>query len=46
MSYGTAYRLAKKGGDNGLSFLGWLWIIQLATVVPGLGIYLYIKNKE
>jgi len=45
-SYGTAYRLAKAGGDNGVSLWGWLFLMQLASLIPGLGIYLWFKYKD
>jgi len=45
-SYGTAYRLAKTGGDNGVSLFGWLWLMQLASLIPGLGIYLWFKYRD
>jgi len=44
-SYGTAYRLAKTGGDNGVSLYGWLLVLGLASMVPGLGLYLWNKNR-
>lgn len=46
LSYGTAYRLTKKGGDNGASLFGWMFALNLASIVPGLGIYLWYKYKE
>ena len=45
LSYGTAYRLAKTGGDNGVSLYGWLFVMNLAAAVPGLGIYLWQKYR-
>ena len=45
LSYGTAYRLAKTGGDNGVSLYGWLFVMNLASAIPGLGIYLWNKYK-
>ena len=45
-SYGTAYRLTKNGGDNGVSLFGWMLIINLASIIPGLGIYLWFKYKD
>jgi len=44
-SYGTAYRLAKTGGDNGVSLYGWLLLMSLASLIPGLGIYLWSKYR-
>ena len=46
MGYGTAYRMTKRGGDNGVALFGWMIVFALAASVPGLGIYLWIKNKE
>ena len=46
MGYGTAYRLTKKGGDNGVALFGWVFVISLASLIPGLGIYLWVKNRE
>ena len=46
LSYGTIYRLTKKGGDNGVALFGWFIVIGLASAVPGLGIYLYVKNRD
>ncbi len=46
LSYGTAYRLTKNGGDNGVSLFGWFFVLNLASMVPGLGIYLWFKYKD
>ena len=46
LSYGTAYRLTKKGSDNGVSLFGWLFLLSLASMIPGLGIYLWFKYKD
>lgn len=46
LSYGTAYRLTRRGGDNGVTLFGWMIVMQFANIVPGLGIYLYIKHKD
>jgi hypothetical protein len=46
LSYGTAYRLTKNGGDNGVSLFGWLFVLSLASAIPGLGIYLWDKYKD
>ena len=43
---GTAYRLTKNGGDNGVSLFGWLFLLELASLIPGLGIYLWFKYSE
>ncbi|MCL1809816.1 MAG: zinc ribbon domain-containing protein [Clostridiales bacterium] len=45
-AYGTGYRLAKKGGDNGISLFGWLFVLQLAAMVPGLGIFLWVNYRD
>ena len=45
LSYGTAYRLAKMGGDNGVSLYGWLFVMSLTSAIPGLGIYLWHKYR-
>ena len=45
-SYGTAYRLTKRGGDNGVSLFGWLFVMNLAALVPGLGIWLWFRYKD
>ena len=46
MSYGTAYRLTKKNGDNGVSLFGWMLLYSFISMVPGLGIYLWVKSKD
>lgn len=46
LAFGTAYRAAKRGGDNGVSLFGWLIVYSLAAFVPGLGVYLWSKGKE
>ncbi len=45
-AYETAYRRTKIGGDNGVALYGWMIVYSLAAVVPGLGIYLWYKNKN
>jgi len=45
LGYGTAYRLTKMGGDNGISLYGWMLLMGLAAMVPGLGIWLYRKYR-
>ena len=45
-AYGTAYRAAKKGGDNGVALFGWLLVYGLAAMIPGLGYYLWRKSKK
>ncbi len=44
--YGTAYRLTKSGSDNGVSLFGWMIVMGLAAMVPGLGIYLWNKYRD
>ena len=46
MGYGTAYRLTKTGGDNGIALFGWMFVMSLAAIIPGLGIYLWYKYKD
>ena len=46
LNYGTAYRLTKKGGDNGVALFGWMLLMGFASVVPGLGFYLWHKYRE
>jgi hypothetical protein len=45
-AYGTAYRYTKNGGDNGVALFGWLLLFGLASIIPGLGIYLWYKSKK
>ncbi len=45
-AYGTAYRLTKRGGDNGIALFGWMLLMIFASIIPGLGIYLWAKNKD
>ena len=45
LSYGTAYRATKRGGDNGVALFGWFIVYELASLIPGLGIYLYMRSK-
>ena len=46
LGYGTAYRLTKNGGDNGVALFGWLFLMMWAAAIPGLGFYLWHKYKE
>ncbi len=46
LAYGTAYRLTKNGGDNGVSLFGWFFLLELASLIPGLGIYLWFKYRD
>lgn len=45
-AYGTAYRLTKRGGDNGVALFGWILVMGLAAIIPGLGIYLWVRNRN
>ena len=45
-AYGTAYRLTKKGGDDGVALFGWFFVMELASCIPGLGIYLWFKYRR
>ena len=46
LGYGTAYRLTKRGSDNGVALFGWMIVTGLAALVPGLGIWLWIKYRD
>jgi len=46
MAYGTAYRFTKRGGDNGIALFGWMIVFSLAAMIPGLGIWLWVKYKD
>ena len=46
LGYGTAYRLTKAGGDNGASLFGWQILMGLASIIPGLGIILWVSFRE
>ena len=46
LSYGTAYRLTRNGGDNGVSLFGWFLLLGFAGCVPGLGIYLWFRYRD
>lgn len=46
LAYGTAYRLTKRGGDNGVALWGWFFVMNLAAMIPGLGIYLWHKYRD
>ena len=45
-AYGTAYRLTKRGGDNGVALFGWMLVMGFASIIPGLGIYLWYKYRQ
>ena len=44
-NYGTAYRLTRRGGDNGVSLYGWLLAFGFASCIPGLGYYFWRKSN-
>lgn len=46
LAYGTAYRLTKSGSDNGAALFGWFFVLDLASLIPGLGIYLWFRYKD
>ena len=46
LAYGTAYRLTKRGGDNGVALWGWFIATGLASLIPGLGIYLWRRYRN
>ena len=46
LGIGTAYRLTKRGGDNGVALFGWMFLMNLAAIVPGLGIFLWRKYRD
>ena len=33
--YGTAYRLTRDRGNNGVALFGWMIVMSLAAAVPG-----------
>ena len=46
LGYGTAYRLTKRGGDNGIALFGWFIAMSFVSVVPGLGFYMWNKYRD
>lgn len=46
LSYGTIYRLTKNGGDNGVSLFGWTIVFGVVSMIPGLGVYLWIRYRN
>lgn len=46
LGVGTAYRFTKRGGDNGVALCGWMVLFYIAALVPGLGIYFWMKYRE
>ena len=43
LAFGTAYRCAKRGADNGVSLFIYLLGFTMVAFVPGLGLHYYIK---
>ena len=46
LAYGTAFRLTRDGGGDGISLFGWMLVLGLASLVPGLGVYIWLKNRD
>lgn len=46
LGIGTAYRITKNGGDNGIHLCIWLVILGIASTIPGLGIFLWLRYKD
>jgi len=46
LGYGTAYRLTKAGGDNGVALFGWTLLMGLVAIIPGLGIHMWKKYRD
>lgn len=44
--YGTAYRLTRDGGDNGVALFGWLILMSIVALIPGLGFYIWHTNRD
>ena len=45
-SYGTAYRLTRDGGDSGVALFVWMILMMVASLIPGLGFYLWNKYRD
>ena len=45
LNYGTAYRLTSANGRNGVSLFGWWLGLSFASIIPGLGIYIWKKYR-
>lgn len=45
LNYGTAYRLTSANGRNGVSLFGWWLGLGLASIIPGMGIYIWKKYR-
>ncbi len=45
LGMGTAYRMTKTHGDNGISLYGYLIVFTLAAIIPGLGFYFWKKYR-
>lgn len=43
LAFGTAYRCAKRGADNGVSLFIYLLSFTMVAFVPGLGLHYYIR---
>ena len=46
LGYGTAYRLTKTGGNNGIALFGWMFVMGLVAIIPGLGFYMWKKYRN
>ena len=44
LAFGTAYRCAKRGKDDGVALFIYMIGFELAALVPGLGLHYYIRN--
>jgi len=44
--YGTAYRLTRDGGNNGVALFGWMLLMSFVSIIPGLGIYMWFRYKD
>jgi len=45
LGYGTAYRLTRAGGDNGVALFGWMIVTALVALIPGAGIWMWYKYR-
>ena len=46
LGLGTAYRLTKGGGDNGIALWGWIFLMNLAALIPGLGFVIWNAYRD
>ncbi|MCL1890918.1 MAG: hypothetical protein FWG00_02675 [Coriobacteriia bacterium] len=46
MSSGTAIRIAKKSGGDRIMYLACWFLMEIASIVPGLGIYLWYRYRN